>query len=412
MPQIAYWACWERRIGGGSNMQDAQRPESSRLSARAGLGYGSADPVRAPGSSPAGVEDAPGTAIRVCARRVARGARRRRRAGSARDAPSRAAARERARRSRASFAAGEALRRRAARHAASTRSTAIRRARSSALARGPRRRARDADRQREVAGLHAARARGLPRGPRGAHAAPLPAARARAGPAQEARRPTSRRSGCRAGRCARASRSTTATPSRGERRKIRADPPNVLITTPDMLHLGLLPHHESWSRFFRGLRLVVLDELHTYRGVFGSHVAQVMRRLDRVARHHGARAALRLRLGHDREPGRARRQRHGPRASRWSSPTAPPGPRATCCCSTRGGSPYTAAARLFRLAVRRGLRTIAFTKARRVTELLHTWVQSAEPALARAHQLLPRRLPARRAARDRAQAVRRRRCSA
>ena len=76
------------------------------------------------------------------------------------------------------------------------------------------------------------------------------------------------------------------------RRKLRDDPPGVLISTPDMLHAGILPHHATWRRFFERLHLVVLDELHTYRGIFGSHVAQVLRRLDRVARFHGARPAF------------------------------------------------------------------------------------------------------------------------
>jgi len=62
----------------------------------------------------------------------------------------------------------------------------------------------------------------------------------------------------------------------------------ILITNPDMLHLGILPHHASWADFFAGLELVVIDELHQYRGVFGSHVANVIRRLKRVAGFHGA----------------------------------------------------------------------------------------------------------------------------
>ncbi|MDQ2648481.1 MAG: DEAD/DEAH box helicase [Actinomycetota bacterium] len=63
---------------------------------------------------------------------------------------------------------------------------------------------------------------------------------------------------------------------------------NVLLTNPEMLHAGLLPHHERWAPFLGRLRYVVIDELHTFRGVFGSHVAQLVRRLRRLAHHHGA----------------------------------------------------------------------------------------------------------------------------
>lgn len=63
----------------------------------------------------------------------------------------------------------------------------------------------------------------------------------------------------------------------------------VVVTNPDMLHAGILPHHPGWMPFFRNLRYVVLDELHTYRGVFGSHVANVLRRLERICAFYGAR---------------------------------------------------------------------------------------------------------------------------
>jgi DEAD/DEAH box helicase domain-containing protein len=71
------------------------------------------------------------------------------------------------------------------------------------------------------------------------------------------------------------------------RPSIRKDA-RLILSNPDMLHTGILPHHTSWADFFRGLRFVVIDEMHTYRGVFGSHVVNVIRRLKRVAGFYGA----------------------------------------------------------------------------------------------------------------------------
>jgi DEAD/DEAH box helicase domain-containing protein len=63
---------------------------------------------------------------------------------------------------------------------------------------------------------------------------------------------------------------------------------NVVFTNPDMLHSGILPHHTKWARYFENLRYVVIDELHYYRGVYGSHLANLLRRLDRVCRFYGS----------------------------------------------------------------------------------------------------------------------------
>ena len=76
------------------------------------------------------------------------------------------------------------------------------------------------------------------------------------------------------------------TPS-GARPAIRRNS-RLVITNPDMLHTGILPHHTSWAEFFRSLQFIVIDEMHTYRGVFGSHVANVLRRLRRAAHFYGA----------------------------------------------------------------------------------------------------------------------------
>ncbi len=74
----------------------------------------------------------------------------------------------------------------------------------------------------------------------------------------------------------------------GDARKNARERSGVVLTNPDMLHTGILPHHANWARLFSNLRYVVIDELHTYRGVFGSHLANVLRRLERVARFHGS----------------------------------------------------------------------------------------------------------------------------
>ncbi len=71
------------------------------------------------------------------------------------------------------------------------------------------------------------------------------------------------------------------------RRAVRARA-NLVLTNPDMLHSGILPHHTKWAVLFQNLRYVVIDELHAYRGVFGSHLANVIRRLRRLCRHYGS----------------------------------------------------------------------------------------------------------------------------
>src|ERR1700735_2606038 len=76
------------------------------------------------------------------------------------------------------------------------------------------------------------------------------------------------------------------TPS--DARKAIRERGHVILTNPDMLHTGILPHHTKWTRVFENLKYVVLDELHTYRGVFGSHLANVLRRLARIAEFYGS----------------------------------------------------------------------------------------------------------------------------
>ena len=100
-------------------------------------------------------------------------------------------------------------------------------------------------------------------------------------------------------RCA--TRSTTATRPQEERAAIRRRA-NVVLTNPDMLHVGILPHHAGWGDFLANLALVVVDEAHVYRGVFGSHVGERAAPAAAARRRLRDAAALRAHVGHDREP--------------------------------------------------------------------------------------------------------------
>ncbi|HTO53480.1 MAG TPA: DEAD/DEAH box helicase [Myxococcota bacterium] len=165
------------------------------------------------------------------------------------------------------------------------------------------------------------------------------------------------------------------------RKKIRESPPSVLLSTPDMLHAGILPGHEQWQEFFRNLELVVVDEVHTYRGVLGAHFAQVLRRLVRIARHYGAEPRFIACSATIGNPGAFARELFGRELDVVDADGAPPAQRWLATLEPEV-STYTTAARLFRRCVHAGLRTIAFTQARRVTELMHLWILEAEPALA------------------------------
>jgi DEAD/DEAH box helicase domain-containing protein len=154
---------------------------------------------------------------------------------------------------------------------------------------------------------------------------------------------------------------------------------NVVLTNPDMLHIGVLPRHDLWADVLHNLRYVVVDEAHVYRGVFGSHVANVLRRLRRLARVYGADPQFLLASATIANPSELARMLLGldvtviagdaaPRAERtvalWNPPLvdAELGVRA----STLGE-----AAMLLSLLVKDGHRTICFAKSRKAVELIH-----------------------------------------
>ena len=108
-----------------------------------------------------------------------------------------------------------------------------------------------------------------------------------------------------------------------------------MLTNPDMLHAGILPHHTRWAKLFANLRYVVIDELHYYRGVFGSHLANVLRRLQRICAVLRLAAAVHLLLGHHRQPAGAGRGADRRARSSWSTTTARRAARSTSSSTTR-----------------------------------------------------------------------------
>ncbi|MBI2875676.1 MAG: DEAD/DEAH box helicase, partial [Candidatus Tectomicrobia bacterium] len=165
------------------------------------------------------------------------------------------------------------------------------------------------------------------------------------------------------------------------RKKIRERPPQILITNPDMLHLGILGYHYQWEVFFRGLRYIVVDELHSYRGIFGSHIAQLFRRLRRVCEGYGTRPQFIACSATIANPGEFAETLVGQPFQVIEENGAPRAGGHFLFLNPQA-SPYTTATRLFTLAVQRGHKTIAFTKARKITELMHTWVLQRSPELA------------------------------
>jgi DEAD/DEAH box helicase domain-containing protein len=165
-----------------------------------------------------------------------------------------------------------------------------------------------------------------------------------------------------------------------ERRRIRSRPPRVLITNPDMLHLGLLPFHDIWKDFFSHLSFIVLDEVHTYKGIFGSHISQVLLRTLRVCNRHGASPQFIACSGTVANPGAFVSRLIGREPAVIDRSGAPTSKRHFIFLNPVL-SPNTIAARLFVKALQSGLKTIVFTRARKITELITTWVLHDAPEL-------------------------------
>ena len=165
-----------------------------------------------------------------------------------------------------------------------------------------------------------------------------------------------------------------------DRRRIKEEPPSIIYSNPDMLHMGILPYHKSWEHFFKNLKFVVIDEVHSYRGVFGSHVAHVLRRLRRVAAHYGAEIQFiccSATIANSKELAETLTGVDFKLIEKNGAPSS----KKNFCFYEPTESPYTAATKIFAASVKAGFKTIAFTKARKITELMGRWVKDRAPEL-------------------------------
>lgn len=169
----------------------------------------------------------------------------------------------------------------------------------------------------------------------------------------------------------------------GDARKAVRTRGDIVVSNPDMLHQGILPHHTKWAQFFESLKYVVIDEMHTYRGVFGSHMANVLRRLRRVCRFYGSNPVFILSsatIANPRElaealvgePVTAITESGAPQGEKhlllWNPPVINPdlGIRA---------SARSQATRIARMAVKAGLKTIVFANSRLMVEVLTKYMK-------------------------------------
>jgi DEAD/DEAH box helicase domain-containing protein len=154
---------------------------------------------------------------------------------------------------------------------------------------------------------------------------------------------------------------------------------NLVLTNPDMLHIGVLPHHDRWGDVLANLRYVVIDEAHVYRGVFGSHVANVLRRLRRLARIYDADPQFLLASATIANAGELAFELTGQSATVVDQDTSARAEREVVIWNPPlldvelglRASPLGDAARLLSQLTSRGLRTICFAKSRKAAELIH-----------------------------------------
>jgi DEAD/DEAH box helicase domain-containing protein len=163
------------------------------------------------------------------------------------------------------------------------------------------------------------------------------------------------------------------------RKQIKAHFPSIILTNPDELHYGILPFHDGWADFLRNLKFVAIDEVHTYQGVFGSHVANIMRRLRRICKLYRANPVFVCASATIANPKEFAEKLVGIPFRVIDNNGAPQGPKHFVFWdppmddSGERRSPYTEAVWLFKEHVKHNIKNITFTKARRIAELILRW---------------------------------------
>lgn len=174
---------------------------------------------------------------------------------------------------------------------------------------------------------------------------------------------------------------------RDERAEARRNA-TVLLTNPEMLHCGILPHHAGWMRFLSRLQYVVIDELHLFRGIFGSHVAHVIRRLRRIAAHYGADPTFVCTSATIGDPADLASAITGVPVTAVTDDGSPTGPRTVAIWNPpildaeigMRASSHSEAAGLVSDLVRADRRTLGFCPSRRTTEIVAQRVRRQLPA--------------------------------
>ena len=169
----------------------------------------------------------------------------------------------------------------------------------------------------------------------------------------------------------------------GDARKAVRTRGDIVVSNPDMLHQGILPHHTKWAQLFENLRFIVIDELHSYRGVFGSHMANLLRRLRRICRFYGVAPQFILCSATIANPGELASQLIGDKVTTIAESGAPQGEKRLLLWNppvVNADLGIRASARsqtlaVARQALRRGLKCIIFAHSRLMVEVLTKYLK-------------------------------------